>query len=148
MVSKKILMAVLLLLWAHSPAAELLPKKEIDALAHSVYFEARGASKREKYLVARAIINRTAHKQFPHTIKAVITQKKPSRQFEFTKDKRRKIDMHSKEYQESFKAAKKALGVPANPKSVLYFHDRTYTKGFGWAKPMISTRRFIFYGDK
>ena len=148
MVFKKLLMGSLLLLRVHSQAAELLPKKELEALAHTVYFEARGASKRDKYLVARVVINRSAHKSFPHSINAVISQKKPIRQFEFTKNKRRKIDTRSKEYQDSLKAARKALRVPANPNSVLYFHDRTYGRRFTWAKPLIATKSFIFYGEK
>lgn len=148
MVFKKLLVGSLLLLGAHSHAAELLPKKELEALAHTVYFEARGASKRDKYLVARVVINRSAHKSFPHSINAVISQKKPIRQFEFTKNKRRKIDIRSKEYQDSLKAARKALRVPANPNSVLYFHDRTNGRRFMWAKPLIATKSFIFYGEK
>lgn len=148
MVLKKLLVGSLLLLGAHSQAAEPLPKKELEALAHTVYFEARGASKRDKYLVARVVINRSAHKSFPHSINAVISQKKPIRQFEFTKNKRRKIDTRSEEYQDSLKAARKALRVPANPNSVLYFHDRTYGRRFTWAKPLIATKSFIFYGEK
>ena len=148
MVLKKLLVGSLLLLGAHSQAAEPLPKKELEALAHTVYFEARGASKRDKYLVAGVVINRSAHKAFPHSINAVISQKKPIRQFEFTKNKRRKIDTRSKEYQDSLKAARKALRVPANPNSVLYFHDRTYGRRFTWAKPLIAKKSFIFYGEK
>ena len=148
MVFKKLLIGSMLLLGAHSQAAELLPKKEIEALAHTVYFEARGASKRDKYLVARVIINRAAHKDFPHSINGVIGQKKPTRQFKFTKNKRRKIDTRSKEYKDSLKAARKALSVPANPKSVLYFHDKTYKRRFTWARPLIDTKSFIFYGEK
>lgn len=149
MVFKKLLMGSLLLLGGFSAqAAELLPKKEVEALAHTVYFEARGTTKREKYLVARVIINRTAHKNFPHSINSVITQKKPIRQFEFTKNKRRKIDTRSKEYQDSLRAARRALSIPANPNSVLYFHDKTYGRRFTWAKPLIATKSFIFYGEK
>lgn len=148
MVLKKLLIGSLLLLGAHSQAAEILPKKEVEALAHSVYFEARGTTKREKYLVARVIINRAAHKDFPHSINGVIGQKKPTRQFKFTKNKRRKIDTRSKEYQDSLRAARKALSVPANPKSVLYFHDKTHKRRFAWARPLIDTKSFIFYGEK
>ena len=146
MVLKKLLIGSMLLLVGLSPqAAVLLPKKEVETLAHSVYFEARGATKREKYLVARVIINRAAHKSFPRSINGVIGQKKPTRQFKF---KRRKIDTRSKEYQDSLKAARKALSVPANPKSVLYFHDKTYKRRFTWARPLIDTKSFIFYGEK
>lgn len=149
MVLKKLLIGSILLLGGiSSQSAELLPKKEVEALAHSVYFEASGTTKREKYLVARVIINRTAHKDFPHSINGVIGQKKPARQFKFTKNKLRKIDTRSKEYQDSLKAARKALSVPADPKSVLYFHDKTYKRGFTWARPLIATKSFIFYGEK
>ena len=148
MVFKKLLIGSLLLLGGLSAQAAVLPKKEVEALAHTVYFEARGTTKREKYLVARVIINRTAHKNFPRSINSVINQKKPIRQFEFTKNKRRKIDTRSKEYQDSLKAARKALSIPANPNSVLYFHDKTYGRRFTWAKPLIATKSFIFYGEK
>lgn len=144
MVHKILLGLVLLFMHPHAEARH----KEVETLASAVYMEAQGASKRDKFLVARTIVNRTAHKEFPKTIHNVINQTKPSRQFEFTKRKRVHIDKHSKEYQESLRAARRALSIPANPNSILFFHDKTYGRGFPWARPMINTRSFIFYGAK
>ena len=114
---------------------------EIEVLASTVYLEARGASKREKFLVARTVINRRAHKSFPSSIKKIVKGKK---QYAHNK----LVNKNSTAYKDSLDAAKKALMTPANPKSILYFHDKSYKKGFEWARPLIKTRNFTFYGDK
>lgn len=119
---------------------KLAHANELDLLASTVYLEARGASKREKFLVARVIVNRKKHKDFPGTVAKVLKQHK---QFA----KRKPINKDSQAYKDSLHAAKKALKAQANPKSIIYFHDKSYKKGFGWARPLITTKHFIFYGD-
>lgn len=138
MVFRKLLVIAVLSVLPHKVEAST----DIELLASTVYLEARGASKREKYLVARTVVNRKAHKDFPGTINKVIKEK--PHQFAHNK----KIHKNSPAYKDSLAAAKKALRIPANHKSVLYFHDKSYKKGFDWARPLIKTKHFIFYGDK
>lgn len=137
MVFKKLLIITVLSVLPLKGAAST----EVELLASTVYLEARGASKREKFLVARAVVNRRAHKSFPTTIRQVIKEHK---QFAHGK----KIHKNSPAYKDSLAAARKALRIPANHKSVLYFHDKSYKKGFDWARPLIKTKHFIFYGNK
>ena len=133
---KSLILAVFL-----AAPTNLAHASELDLLASTVYLEARGASKREKFLVARTVINRRAHKSFPSSIKKIVKGKK---QYAHNK----LVNKNSTAYKDSLDAVKKALMTPANPKSILYFHDKSYKKGFDWARPLIKTRNFTFYGDK
>ena len=123
------------------------PHKDVEPLAEAVYMEARGSSPWEQFLVARVIINRAAHKDFPSSVTGVIYQNKPVRQFQYTKTKL-SIDKRAPPYKKARSIVILALLLPPNVESVLYFHDHSHKKGFSWAKPVVYTKDFIFYRTK
>lgn len=54
-----------------------LVKEDIEWLAKNIYFEARNQTEKGKLAVLNVTLNRVNHKNFPNSIKEVVTQRNP-----------------------------------------------------------------------
>lgn len=61
-------------------------KEDLIWLAKNIYFEARGEPTEGQYAVAFVTMHRVYSKDFPNTIKEVVTQQEPNCQFSWTCD--------------------------------------------------------------
>lgn len=119
MVSKIIIavalaVAPLALLRSEVPKAPFT-KQELECMALNVYHEARGESFKGKVLVARTVLNRVAHKDFPATICDVVYQ---PYQYSWTL-KKRLPQPNETHYMEAIRAVYASL---SDRSSALYFH--------------------------
>lgn len=141
--AKSLLISLLLLaqpVWA-SPIIDCKKTKdELYQVACVTYYEARGTPKEDQLLVARAVVSRASHGEFPSTISDVIRQKNA-----FTHRQNRTLPVKDlKSFNTALEVAAKALSLP--PTNVVFFHDKSISKP-SWKNTKLykSTKHFKFY---
>jgi spore germination cell wall hydrolase CwlJ-like protein len=115
-------------------AAPLHPVHEVDCLARTVYFEARGDGLEGQLAVARTVINRTRSEIFPDTICEVVRQ---PHQFSFVRDRIiPEVDRQSRAWRTAVAVALVARqGWPSRAAHALFFHAPYVSPG--WKRPAL-----------
>ncbi|WP_422513079.1 cell wall hydrolase [Sphingomonas sp. 3-13AW] len=109
--------------------------RELDCLARTIYFEARGEPLEGQLAVAHTVLNRTRSDSFPDSICAVVRQ--PS-QFSFVRGREiPEVDATSKAWRTAIAVALLAKkGWPSRARKALYFHA-TYVSP-GWNRQAVA----------
>ena len=114
-----------------SPEELAFRAQEIECLAQTVYFEARGESETGKRAVASVVLNRTRHGKFPQTVCGVVRQggETPPCQFSWWCDGRPEQPKEPDAWAEALRIAEEMYGkrAPDPTNGALYFHHQTVT---------------------
>ena len=107
-------------------AALLTDNKEVDCLARTVYFEARGEPVAGQMAVASVVLARVVNAEFPDTVCEVVTEaRKPGRfhcQFTWWCDGRPDEPQNAQEYRQAKGVALLALLLGPQPGGPTHFH--------------------------
>jgi hypothetical protein len=108
--------------------------RDLDCLARTVYFEARGDVLEGQLAVARTVINRTRSEIFPGTICEVVTQ---PHQFSFVRHRIiPEVDRQSAAWRTAMGVAAVAIeGWPSRAARALFFHASYVSPG--WKRPAL-----------
>lgn len=110
--------------------------REVECLARTVYFEARGDGLEGQLAVARTVINRTRSDMFPDSICGVVRQ--PS-QFSFVRNRViPEVDRETDAWRRAVAIANLARkGWPSRAGRALFFHAPRVSPDWRWKRPSI-----------
>ena len=121
--------------------------KQIDCLAQTIYFEARGEPIIGQYAVAQVVMNRVFSHIYPDSVCKVVYQ---SNQFSWVKEETHKI-LDGKQWVDALKVAYNVLtnDVPYSkmiPSNVLFYHTKTVHPTWDHSMVRVATiGNHIFY---
>jgi spore germination cell wall hydrolase CwlJ-like protein len=115
-------------LTAAMPARAASGDAELTCLAQTIYFEARGATDKEKVAVGHVVLNRSRDSEFPDSICGVVHQKAKAGgcAFSWACDGRSDRPRDKDAWAESLSIARQVLDdkVADPTRGALYFHSR------------------------
>lgn len=130
----------------------VVSEEELECLAKTIYFEARGSTLAGKLAVGLVVINRANSKEFPNTICKVVTQGKVSKtsvpcQFNWYCDGKSDIPTDKKEWEECLKVANIILtqNVFDFTDGATSFHNGTVKPKFNGLKKVAQIDGHTFY---
>lgn len=117
-----------------------LSKKEFKCLVDNVYYEARGEPIDGQRMVAKVVLNRTKHPDYPDSICGVVYQP-----FQFSWTLKKQKQPSGPEYEIAKYAAMSGMNYPTE---AIYYHSANMRKYPAWAKkqvPITKRGNHIFY---
>jgi len=110
--------------------------REMECLARTVYFEARGDGLEGQLAVARTVINRTRSDLFPDSICGVVRQRS---QFSFVRDRViPEVDRETPAWRKAVAIATLARkGWPSRAGAALFFHAPSVSPDWRWKRPSL-----------
>lgn len=147
------LVIAVFLLWlflAAGAQSRELPDSQLDCLARAVYWEARGEPVAGQVAVARVVLNRTTHQEFPATPCAVISQRTNGRcQFSWFCSRLRYARPQNVVAWEQARFVAQAASLDRSARgAALYFHAKRMRTRWRHLEQVAEIGEHVFYGDR
>lgn len=148
-----VLVVLVFLIWmvlAGAAQSRELPSRQLDCLSRAVYWEARGEPVEGQVAVARVVLNRVSHAEFPSTPCAVISQRRAGRcQFSWYCTRLRYAQPRNEVAWERARfVAEAALLDVGGRGNALYFHAKRMRVRWRHLEEVAEIGEHIFYGDR
>jgi N-acetylmuramoyl-L-alanine amidase len=127
-----------------------LPPNQLDCLARAIYWEARGEPAAGQVAVARVVLNRTNHAEFPSTPCAVISQRTNGRcQFSWFCTSRRHARPRNGEAWDQARFVAQVASLDRSARGdALYFHAKRMRVRWRHLTEVAEIGEHVFYGDR
>lgn len=125
-------------------------QREVECLAHNIFYEAASESYTGMLAVATVTMNRVKSSAFPQTVCGVVYQRgKRGCQFSWTCSKA-KTQWNARLYDRAYVVAEQAFAGKrvASIGNAVYFHNTTITPEWNFAVPIKQIGNHIFYVPK